>query len=69
MLVKRLFAYLMCAYLKSERCFNVNFSAYHFHMKAKILADFQIYISIPLRIIYSKPYILILLTVQNISVW
>ena len=36
----------MCAYV---RCFNVKFSTYYFHMKTKILADFQICISVPLK--------------------
>ena len=30
---------------KSKRCFNVKSSTYYFHMKTKILADFQICIS------------------------
>ena len=34
---------------KSKRCFNVKSSTYYFHMKTKILADFYIYISVPLR--------------------
>ena len=33
---------------KSKRCFNVKSSTYYFHMKTKILADFQIYINVPL---------------------
>ena len=32
---------------KSKRRFNVKSSAYHFHMKTKILADFQTCISVP----------------------
>ena len=31
-------------------CFNVKSSTYYFHMKRKILADFQIWISVPLTI-------------------
>ena len=33
---------------KSKRCFNVKSSTLYFHMKTKILADFQICISVPL---------------------
>ena len=33
---------------KSKICFNVKSSAYYFRMKTKILADFQICISVPL---------------------
>ena len=33
---------------KSKTCFNVKFSSYYFHMKMKILAYFQIFISVPL---------------------
>ena len=37
-----------CAYIsKSKRCFNAKFSTYFFHMNRKILADFQIFISVP----------------------
>ena len=35
---------------KSKRCFNVKFPTCYFHMKTKILADFQICISVPLRL-------------------
>ena len=35
---------------KSKRCFNMKSSTYYFHMKIKILAYFQICISIPLII-------------------
>ena len=31
-----------------KKCFNVKSSTYYFHMKTKILADFQICISLPL---------------------
>ena len=34
--------------LKHKRCFNVKFAPFYFHVKAKILADFQICISVPL---------------------
>ena len=45
---------------KSKRCFNVKSSTYYFHMKTKILADFQICISVPLtelwkvRLVYGR---------------
>ena len=45
MFVKKLFTYLLRTYLEK---FNVKFSTYYFHMKTKILADFQICISVPL---------------------
>ena len=32
---------------QSKRCFNVKSSTYYFPMKTKILADFQIFISVP----------------------
>ena len=47
MFVNKLFTYLTHV-SKSKRCFNVEFSAYHFFMKTEILADFQIRISVPL---------------------
>ena len=34
---------------KSKGCFNVKYLTYYFHMKTKILADFQISISVPLK--------------------
>ena len=34
---------------ESKMCFNVKSPAYFFHMKTKILADFQICISVPLN--------------------
>ena len=50
MFANKLFTYLTCAYLKKlRRCFNVKSSTYYFHMKTKILLDFQICISVPLR--------------------
>ena len=33
---------------KRKRCVNMEFSTYYFHMETKILADFQISISVPL---------------------
>ena len=32
---------------QSKRCFNVKSSTYYFPMKTKILADFQIFVSVP----------------------
>ena len=48
MYVNKLFTYLSADISKSERCFNVKSSTYYFHMKTKILADFQICITVPL---------------------
>ena len=48
MLVNKFFTYLTVHISQSKRCFNVKHSTYHFHMKTKILADFQICISVPL---------------------
>ena len=49
MFVKKRFWYLTGA------CFNVKFSTYYFHMKGKALAEFQICISVPLRLIFDHP--------------
>ena len=38
---------------KSKMCFNVRSSSYYFHMKAKRLADFQIFISVPIATNYN----------------
>ena len=35
---------------KSKMCFNMKSSAYYFHMKKKLLTDFQICISVPLTV-------------------
>ena len=48
MFVNKLFIYLTWAYLILYGLFNAKFSAYFFHIKAKILADFQTCISVPL---------------------
>ena len=48
MFINKLFTYLTCTYLKKEKVFNVKSSTYYFHMKMKILGDFQICISVPL---------------------
>ena len=34
---------------KSKRCFNVKSSTYYFYIKTRISADFQIWISVPLK--------------------
>ena len=39
---------------KSKGCFNVKSSTYYVHMKTKILADFQICISVPLILIFNN---------------
>ena len=49
MFVNKLFAYFTCAYSKSNKCFNVKYSAYYIHKKTKIFTDFQICISVPLK--------------------
>ena len=46
MFVNQLFTHLTCAYLKSKSCFIAKFSTYYFHMKTKILTDFQICIRV-----------------------
>ena len=35
--------------LKRKRCFNVKFPTYYIHVKTKILADFEICISVPCK--------------------
>ena len=52
MFTSKLFTYLTRLHIsKSKTCFNVKFPTYYFHMKTKILADFQICINVPLRLI------------------
>ena len=49
------FSHISCAHIsKNKKCFNVKFSTYYFHMKTKILADFQICISVPLKHVYKQ---------------
>ena len=55
MFVNKLFTYLRCAYLR--KCFNVKSSTRYFNMKTKILADFQICISLPLMNTQNHSYI------------
>ena len=44
------FSHILRAYIsKRKRCFDVKSSTNYFHMTMKILADFQICISVPLR--------------------
>ena len=50
MFFKKLFKYLTCANLKSKRCLNVKSLTYYFHMKTKILTEFQICISVSLTV-------------------
>ena len=47
MFVNKLFSYFTFAFLKSKSCSDVRSSTYYFHMKTKILTDFQICISVP----------------------
>ena len=45
------FSHISPVYIsKSKNCFNVKCSTYYFHLKTKILADFQICISAPLTV-------------------
>ena len=65
MFLNKIFTYLRVRTSKSKRCFNVKSSTY-FHTKTKILADFQIGISVPLRnvlclLIPAKPCYIIFL--------
>ena len=48
MFVNKLFTISHAHISKSKGCFNLKSSAYYFHMKTKILADFQICVSVPL---------------------
>ena len=51
MFVNKLFTYLTRAHIsKRKTCFNVKSSTYYFHVKKKILADFQICIGVPLKL-------------------
>ena len=43
---------------KRKMCFNVKSSIYYFHVKAKILADFKICISVPAVYFFHKGFIL-----------
>ena len=49
MFVNKHFTYFAGPYLKKQKWFIVRVSSSYFHMKTKILADFQICISIPLK--------------------
>ena len=40
---------------KRKRCCNVKSSTYYFHAKRKVVADFQICISVPLRLNQTFP--------------
>ena len=44
------YSFCMCTYLKKIKvCFNVKSPTYYFYVRTKILADFQICISVPLK--------------------
>ena len=50
MFVNKLLTYLTRAHIsKRKRGFYLKSSTYYFHMNTKILADFQICISVPLK--------------------
>ena len=51
MFVKKFFTFSFAHISKSEKYFNVKYSTYYFHMEPKMWADFQICISVPLRMI------------------
>ena len=51
MCVNKHFTHLGSAYLKSKRCYNVIPSVHYFYVKANMLADFQIWISVPLIVL------------------
>ena len=54
MFVNKLFTYLGRAYLsisESKMCYNVIPSVHYFYAKTKMLADFQICVSVPLNIV------------------
>ena len=46
MFVNKLMTYLTFTYLKGKRFYNVTSSTYYFYVKTKILANFQICISV-----------------------
>ena len=48
MFVNKLFTYLVYTYFK-KRCFNMKSWTLYFQMKTKMLADFQICITQPLK--------------------
>ena len=51
MFVNKHFTYLNCELVsKSKKCLNVKSPVCYFHMKTKILADFQVCISVPLKV-------------------
>ena len=44
---RKLSPHISCVHIsKSNKCFDVKFSSYYFQMKTKVLADFQICISV-----------------------
>ena len=50
MFINKFFTYSRAHNSKSKRFFNAKSSTYYFHMKTKILADFQICVSVPLTV-------------------
>ena len=51
---------------KCKRCFNVKYSTYDFHMKTRILADFQICTSVPLSYLWRKVYLGVIQKVRSL---
>ena len=49
MFANKFFTILHAHISERKRCFNMKSSTYYFHVKTKILADFQICISVPLN--------------------
>ena len=49
MFVNKLFTYSRVHISKNKTCLNAKSSAYYFYMTTKILPDFRICISVPLR--------------------
>ena len=54
---------------KSKRCFNVKSSRYYFHVKTKILVNFQIRISVPLTFFLIQETIPQWSIVKNLSLF
>ena len=54
--VNKYFIYLECVYLRIKKPHNARHSAYYFHVKTKIMVDFHICVSVPLRCGLVKPW-------------
>ena len=52
--------------LESKSCFNVKPTTYYFHVKTKILVDFQICFSVPLISSYLLPSFSLVVTLEKI---